>query len=89
MFPTQNEVGKILKTRLNFRDGSKSFYEYSFIQMFKHNLFCHMCLSVYANFTIFVRNKMADHLIFLLAIICLEFYGYTTEMGNASTLLTL
>lgn len=73
MFPTQNEVGKILKTRLNFRDGSKSFYEYSFIQMFKHHLFCHMYLSVYANFTIFVRNKMADHLIFLLAIICPEF----------------
>lgn len=61
MFPTQNKVGKILKTRLNFRDGSKSLYEYSFIQMFKHNLFSHMYLSVYANFTIFVRDKMADH----------------------------
>lgn len=24
-FPTQNKVGEILKTRLNFRDGSKAF----------------------------------------------------------------
>lgn len=50
---------RFYKTRLNCRNWSKN-YEYSFIQMSKHHLFCQMHLSVYANFTIFARNKMAD-----------------------------
>lgn len=40
-----------------------------------------MYVLVYANYTILVRNKMAHQSDFFL---CPEFYGYTTEMGNAN-----